>query len=170
MITKEQVIKLGDGSLHVEIHCEAVYKCQRIVGPRGGVKEKIVKCRPSGRCQTWKRDQARFRLPVKHGMYESGEITDRNAQYFHLATDCPALAQERTDIRLASDLQRTIDEQKLKSPVVSLERIGDDTFDEDRDSFPPLDADVGDDCERYNLRDEGRNPDGSGESYAERNH
>lgn len=125
MITKEQAIKLGDGTIRDEIHCEVVRNCQRTVGPRGGVTEKIVRVRPSGRCQTWKRDTARFRLPVKYGMYESSEITQENADAFHLAADCPTEKEKQlqTDVALARGLQATINESKLAAPVESLERI-----------------------------------------------
>jgi hypothetical protein len=61
MITKEQAVKLGDGSLREEIHCEVVRDCKRIEGPRGGITDKVVVVRPNGRCQTWKRDQLRPR-------------------------------------------------------------------------------------------------------------
>ncbi len=134
MITKEQAIKLGDGSLREEIHCEVVRNCKRIVGARGGITDKVVRVRPSGRCQTWKRDQARFRLPVKFGLYESGEIDDVNASSFHLASDCPITRQAekkqlQTDVALARGLQATVNEteSKLKGEVKSLERIGGDT-------------------------------------------
>jgi hypothetical protein len=89
MITKEQAIQLGNGTLHSEIHCETVRKCKRTVGPRGGVKDSIVHVRVSGRCQTWKTRPEEFRLPVKYGFYESGEITHKNAEWFHFAWDCP---------------------------------------------------------------------------------
>jgi hypothetical protein len=58
MITKEQAVKLGDGSLREEIHCEVVRDCKRTEGPRGGITDKVVVVRSNGRCQTWKRDQA----------------------------------------------------------------------------------------------------------------
>lgn len=45
---------------------------------------RIVRVRVSGQCQTWKRDQNRFRLPVKYGLYESGEITQDNGERFFL--------------------------------------------------------------------------------------
>ncbi len=89
-ITKEQAIALGNGSLRQEIHCEVVRSCNRTVGPRGGVDVRIVRVRPSGRCQTWKTRPNEFRLPVKYGLYESSAITHDNADQFHLANDCPA--------------------------------------------------------------------------------
>ncbi len=91
MITKEQAVKLGDGTLHEGIHCETVRLCRRIIGPRGGITDKIVVVRPNGRCQTWKRDPERFRLPIKYGLYEYNAITQDNNSLFHLAGDCPLL-------------------------------------------------------------------------------
>ncbi len=63
--------------------------CVRTVGPRGGVKTQIIKCRRNGSTQTWKYDQNRFRVPIKRGLYEYGEITQDNAGSFHAASDCP---------------------------------------------------------------------------------
>lgn len=92
MITKQQAIDLGNGTLNAEIHCTVQHDCTRIIGPRGGVKERITRVRPSGRCQTWKTRPNDFRLPVKYGMYESSEITHQNAANWHIDTECP-LAQ-----------------------------------------------------------------------------
>lgn len=90
MITKEQAVALGNGTLHAEIHCEVVRSCKRTKGPRGGEKESIARVRPSGKCKTWKTRPNEFRLPVKYGMWENGAITHQNAGSFHLADDCPA--------------------------------------------------------------------------------
>ena len=60
--------------------------CSRAVGPRGGVKEDIVQVRASGKCQTWVRDENKFRLPIKYGLYKSYEITHENADLFHEET------------------------------------------------------------------------------------
>lgn len=90
MVTKAQaVIAGGTGAdIHVGI-------CTRRVGPRGGVTESITRVRPSGRCQTWITRPDEFRLPVKFGLYQHGEITQRNAGDFHFVFDCPlALAQQ----------------------------------------------------------------------------
>jgi hypothetical protein len=53
------------------------------------VTERIVQVRPSGKCQTWKTRPDEFRLPCKHGLYESGEVNERNAASFHTVEDCP---------------------------------------------------------------------------------
>lgn len=88
MITKAQALMLANNR-HLEIHCTVRHECQKTVGPRGGETLTITRCRVSGGCQTWKTRPDEFRLPVKHGLYESGEITERNAADFHLASECP---------------------------------------------------------------------------------
>lgn len=80
MVTKEEAMTCN------EFHYG---ECTRKVGPRGGVKERIVSCRRSGRTQTWVRDPERFRVPVKYGLYESGEVTNTNARDWHTADACP---------------------------------------------------------------------------------
>lgn len=90
MITKEQAMKLryGEG-----LHFTGKRDCRREVGPRGGVKEFITNVRVSGRCKTWKRDKARFHIPVKYGLYEHSWLDQDNQKDFHLPADCP-LEQE----------------------------------------------------------------------------
>lgn len=41
--------------------------------------------RANGACKTWKRDVERFQLPVKHGLYNYGYITNDNAHLFEVA-------------------------------------------------------------------------------------
>jgi hypothetical protein len=89
-MTKDQAINTN----HELIHYTGRHQCSVTIGPRGGRTENITRCQPSGRCQTWKRDPGRFRLPVKHGLYEHGEITQVNCMDFHLESECPALAGE----------------------------------------------------------------------------
>ena len=86
MVTKEQLATLYYGQT---LHCTLRHECKRVIGPRGGETISIDHVRTSGRLQTWKRDQSRFRQPIKYGLYESLEITDRNADSFHLESDCP---------------------------------------------------------------------------------
>ena len=91
MITKEQAIALGrDHYGSTCIHYTGGHPCRRDVGPRGGIVDVVTRVRPSGQCRTWKRDPERFRLPVKYGLYQSGEITEQNADCWHRAEDCPA--------------------------------------------------------------------------------
>lgn len=63
--------------------------CRREVGERGGVKESITSVRVTGKCKTWVRQPDRFRLPVKHGLYDSTYITEETANAFHRREDCP---------------------------------------------------------------------------------
>lgn len=63
--------------------------CSKMVGPRGGETYHVVRVRASGALRTWKTRPGEFRLPVKHGLRESGAITHDNAGDFHLAGDCP---------------------------------------------------------------------------------
>jgi len=41
-----------------------------------------MRVRVTGRCKTWKTRPDDFRLPVKHGMYDSGEIDIGNCDYW----------------------------------------------------------------------------------------
>jgi len=93
MITKDQLTACrADGfcdGIAREFHYTGRHECTRTVGPRGGVTVNITSVRRSGETQTWKRDAARFRVPVKYGLYESFEITEQTASDFHLPEDCP---------------------------------------------------------------------------------
>ena len=72
-----------------EIHYTGKHECTKTIGPRKGEHVNITRVRASGKCQTWKRDEKRFRLPVKYGMYESSAIDQDNCEDFHLAVNCP---------------------------------------------------------------------------------
>jgi hypothetical protein len=85
-MTKEQA--MDQKTQYAEIHYTGKHKCTKTIGPRGGETIKITRVRASGKCQTWKRDQNRFRLPVKYGLYESYEINQDNCEDFHLASEC----------------------------------------------------------------------------------
>lgn len=89
-LTKEACLSLRG---HEEIHYTGRHECTCEVGPRGGIKLSIVRCRQSGQVKTWKTRPGEFRMPVKHGLYESGEVTHENCASFHLASECPALRQ-----------------------------------------------------------------------------
>ena len=85
MVTKEQMEAIGAWDVP-EFHFG---ECTKTIGPRGGVKIKQVVVRKSGQLKTWVTRPTEFRLPIKYGMYESGEITHANANQFHLASECP---------------------------------------------------------------------------------
>ena len=44
-----------------------------------------LRCRASGKCQVWKRDPLRFKLPVKYGLYQSFYIEPSNAHEWIVA-------------------------------------------------------------------------------------
>lgn len=85
MVTKDQAMKAQ--------HCAEFHygRCTRKIGPKGGVQEKVVRVRVSGACKTFKLEPDEFRLPVKHGLYESYAITNHNGGQFHRAEDCNLL-------------------------------------------------------------------------------
>lgn len=63
-------------------------RCHQTIGPRGGVTTSIVECRISGMVKLWKTRPNEFRVPVKHGMYDNGSISENNGTCFHRAQDC----------------------------------------------------------------------------------
>lgn len=87
MVSKEQALTCND------FHYVGRHPCSRHVGPRGGVQEHVTNVRRSGKTQVWKRNKYRFCVPVKYGLYESDAITEDNAQYFHVVSECPLHAE-----------------------------------------------------------------------------
>ena len=82
MLTKEQAIT------EQEFHAGT---CKRTIGPRGGVTVKQGIWRRNGKTQLWKTRPDAFRVPVKHGLYSYGEITEQDVNVIHAASDCPIL-------------------------------------------------------------------------------
>lgn len=73
MVTKEQAMTLTT-FYHVSVRYQ-------------GTKNRgAYQCRANGKCQTWKRDETRFRLPVKIGFKGHDEITNDTARHW-LALD-----------------------------------------------------------------------------------
>lgn len=87
MITKEMAINLN---YRDEVHFK---ECRKKVGPRGGITVTNCIVRVNGKVKTWVREPNRFRIPIKHGLYESGYITEYTAGDFHLPKDCPLLKE-----------------------------------------------------------------------------
>lgn len=85
MITKEQALTAR------EFHCG---DCQKVVGPRGGIKIHQVIYRRNGKTKTWKTRPEEFRVPVKRGFYDCESITEDDAEFFHTAEDCPLNREE----------------------------------------------------------------------------
>lgn len=48
-----------------------------------------VRWRVNGAVKTWKTRPNEFSIPVKHGMYDYGYVTEKNYQLFHLNGTCP---------------------------------------------------------------------------------
>lgn len=67
--------------------------CTRFVGSRGGVTEIVRVWRRNGRTQTWKTRPDEFRVPIKYGLYDYSDITQRTASEFHVVVDCPLNAE-----------------------------------------------------------------------------
>jgi hypothetical protein len=91
MITKEQAMQGG------RFHFEHPILCRKEVGKRGAVRFRAEIWRSNGRCKTWKRSPEKFKLPIKHGLWDYGYITEQNAQYFHREEDCEALKEFKTE-------------------------------------------------------------------------
>lgn len=87
MITKDQAVALG---YRETLHYTGRHACAIHTGTRGGQTRTVTFVRVSGACKTWKTRPEDFRVPVKHGLYENGEITERNRADFHKPEDCPA--------------------------------------------------------------------------------
>jgi len=47
-----------------------------------------VRWRVNGKVKTWKTRPNEFKIPVKHGMYDYGYITEKNINMFHLNGTC----------------------------------------------------------------------------------
>jgi hypothetical protein len=57
-------------------------RCDSVRGPE--------RWRRNGRTQRWKRDTKRFRIPIKFGLFDYGEINENTAANWHTGADCPA--------------------------------------------------------------------------------
>lgn len=75
MITLDQAVALKHGAI---LH--HMYQTQ------GGSRLKSpLRVRVTGQCKTWKTRPGEFRIPVKHGLRESGEITHLTAEHWVVA-------------------------------------------------------------------------------------
>lgn len=80
MITREQALRCQ------EFHTN---KCALVVGPRGGETVQQQRVRRNGNTQTWKTRPTEWSLPVKYGLKQAFRITQRDADLWHAAEDCP---------------------------------------------------------------------------------
>jgi hypothetical protein len=95
-ITKEQAIterEFHDG-------------CRCTVGPKGGIKHTPSVWRRNGSTQTWKTRPEDFRIPVKYGMYDYGQITQNEAHLVFTESDCPVCAAVNAYYRDHRDIDR----------------------------------------------------------------
>lgn len=53
---------------------------------RGG---KVYTWRRNGKTQTWVTRPDEFRIPVKYGLRNYGQITELTADQYHAVSDCP---------------------------------------------------------------------------------
>ena len=47
-----------------------------------------MRWRVNGQVQTWKRSPERVRVPLKHGLYDYGQLTENELQLVHREQDC----------------------------------------------------------------------------------
>jgi hypothetical protein len=88
MITQQQALDFNHFHF-TGVNSRGKAECIRTVGPRGGVKTRIIEVRRSGKTKLWKTRPTEFSLPVKFGLYESTYITHDNAGDWHTPGDCP---------------------------------------------------------------------------------
>jgi len=74
MLTKEQACALTVGKV---LHHTTIK----------GSDGEPARCRVSGACKTWKREPERFKLPVKHGLFDSFYITNFSAAEWNTAKE-----------------------------------------------------------------------------------
>lgn len=80
------MLSMEDALTAREFHLDG---CTRIYGPRGGVKENVVRYRRNGRTQTWKTRPHDFRVPVVHGLKGYTQLYQHDAIIMHTAAACP---------------------------------------------------------------------------------
>lgn len=85
MVTRDQLESLSYGQT---LHCCTKHECNKVEGPRGGVKENITRVCKSGMVKTWKTRPNDFHMPIKYGLRDSYWIDQDNAHMFHLPQDC----------------------------------------------------------------------------------
>lgn len=73
MLTKTQAVSLTHGRILHHVILKNADKTP-------------VRCRVNGKCQTWATRPTEFRLPVKHGLKSTFDITHENAAEWVVAT------------------------------------------------------------------------------------
>ena len=77
-------------------------QCSLTMGKRGRIIIEYLLYRRNGQFRQW--HNGGWRLPLKRGMYEYGEINNASADKFHLEKDC-AVLQEAKRIRELDDIE-----------------------------------------------------------------
>jgi hypothetical protein len=75
ILTKEDALKLTYGNL-VSMNNEKNYDGT------------CCRWRVTGKIKTWKTRPEEFKVPLKHGMYDYGYLTEKNFFYFHVHGSC----------------------------------------------------------------------------------
>lgn len=68
-------------------------QCKLTLGTRGRIILEYLVYRRNGQFRKW--HGGGWRLPLKRGMYEYGEVTSDSADRFHLEKDCRVLAEAK---------------------------------------------------------------------------
>jgi hypothetical protein len=77
MITKEQALNMYYRTV-IHQHTDVA----------GRIKSKCHNWRVNGKVKTWKRDESRFKVPIKFGLRGYAYLTENNAHMFHFEGDC----------------------------------------------------------------------------------
>lgn len=93
-ITKEQALQLKHGNIVIQVaefiqlkHYSIVNGFTMPVNVPTDKTDKLLrpaKWRVNGKIKTWKRDDSRFQLPIKHGLYDYAYLTNDNCHLFQL--------------------------------------------------------------------------------------
>jgi len=88
MITKEQAMTCEQFRQIADLDGSYSHNgFQRVFIPLKGSfipLDKPIMWRANGKCKTWKTRPTEFKLPIKHGMYSYGYITQDNAHLFEV--------------------------------------------------------------------------------------
>ncbi len=77
MITKEQALALKPGTV---IYLTSFFT----TGSKIVNLDKVTKWRINGQAKVWKTKPDQFQIPLKHGLYDFGYLTESNAALFSL--------------------------------------------------------------------------------------
>lgn len=73
--------------IKVEQAKELTYRQELYHQSLRGSDKQPIRVRVNGKCKLWKRSPERFQVPVKHGLYDSGYITETNCHDWCLTED-----------------------------------------------------------------------------------